>query len=164
MSCDVGGFVGREGQMRQFETGATRDSEEGKLDFEGFLSPVVLARFAEYMHKHRLQADGNLRSSDNWQKGIPKTAYMKSMWRHFMDVWRLHRAALESPLTPVGAAVLEEALCAMLFNVQGYLFEVLTRPEHRLKAPAQVVTPKGSFATNTVRDEIKQWLQEDDAA
>ena len=38
---------------RQFSTGANRNSEEGKLDFEGFISPLVIQRFGEYMHKHR---------------------------------------------------------------------------------------------------------------
>lgn len=105
--------------MRTFETGATRDSDDNKLDYEGFLSPVVLKRFAEYMHRHRTQADGQLRDSDNWQKGIPRDAYMKSLFRHFMDVWSCHRG--------IGSdEQLEEALCAMLFNVQGYLHEYLT--------------------------------------
>ena len=72
--------------MRKFNTGATRDVDNDKLDFEGFLSPTVLIRYAEYMHTHRKQSDGALRDSDNWQKGIPKEVYMKSMWRHFMDV------------------------------------------------------------------------------
>ena len=103
--------------MRKFETGATRNTDEGKLDFEGFLSPAVLHRFAEYMHKNRVQADGNLRAADNWQKGIPKDAYMKSGMRHFFDWWENHRG--------LPAADLEEALCALLFNVQGYLFEIL---------------------------------------
>lgn len=106
--------------MRTFETGATRDTDEDKLDFEGFLSPRVLQRFAEYMHHHRKQADGQLRASDNWQKGIPREAYMKSMWRHFMDVWMMHRS-----VDSVNPLVLEDALCAMLFNVQGYLHELL---------------------------------------
>ena len=103
--------------MRKFETGATRNTDDGKLDFEGFLSPAVLRRFAEYMHKNRVQADGQLRAADNWQKGIPKDAYMKSGMRHFFDWWENHRG--------VSNADLEEALCALFFNVQGYLFEVL---------------------------------------
>jgi len=107
--------------MRQFATGATRDVEEGKLDYEGFLSPLVLERFARYMHQHRVQADGRLRDSDNWQKGIPRSAYIKSAWRHFMDVWTLYRTC------PDANAALEEALCALLFNIQGLLHEVLIR-------------------------------------
>lgn len=73
-------------KIRTFDTGATRDTDEGKLDFEGFLSPLALERFAEYMNKHRQQSDGSLRDSDNWQKGIPVKQYMKSMWRHFFAV------------------------------------------------------------------------------
>ena len=106
--------------MRQFESGATRDTDQDKLDFEGFLSPCVLERFALYMHEHRIQRDGHLRASDNWQKGIPREAYMKSGWRHFMEWWGCHRLGADMPEEDV-----ENALCALLFNVQGYLYEVL---------------------------------------
>lgn len=105
--------------MRTFATGATRDTEVEKLDYEGFLSPVVLKAYAEYMHTNRLQADGSLRSADNWQKGMPLTVYMKSAWRHFHEVWTLHR----NP--PQHNEVLVRALCALLFNVMGYLHETL---------------------------------------
>jgi hypothetical protein len=103
--------------VRTFDTGATRDSDETKPDYEGYLSPAVLVRFGEYMTEHRKQADGALRASDNWQKGIPRAAYIKSAWRHFMDWWRAHRS--ESP------ALVEEACCALMFNVMGYLHEHL---------------------------------------
>lgn len=103
--------------MRQFDTGATRDTDENKLDYEGFLSPLVLEAFARYMHENRVQADGGLRASDNWQKGIPREAYMKSGWRHFMEWWHSHRAA--------DVVARREALCALLFNVMGYLYEDL---------------------------------------
>ena len=46
---------------RTFDTGASRDTEAGKLDFEGFLSPPVLERYAEYLNKHRVMADGSTR-------------------------------------------------------------------------------------------------------
>jgi hypothetical protein len=106
--------------MRVFATGATRNHDHDKLDFEGFLSPLALERFAEYMHKHRLQADGQLRSSDNWQKGIPMDAYMKSAWRHFFAWWKAYRGQPSDELLDIE----EEALCALLFNVQGYLHEL----------------------------------------
>ena len=105
--------------IRTFETGATRDSDVGKLDYEGFLSPHVLKRYAEYMHKHRIQTDGNLRASDNWQKGIPYDTYMKSAWRHFMDWWFWHRRNDNLVLT-------EEAICGLLFNAMGYLHRLMT--------------------------------------
>lgn len=102
-------------EMRQFESGATRTSAEGKLDYEGFLSPIVIERYGQYMHKNRLQPDGTLRESDNWQKGIPLDAYMKSLWRHFLEAWKIHRG---------GEGDMEEALCAIMFNSMGYLHEL----------------------------------------
>jgi len=107
--------------MRTFETGATRDDDSDKKDYEGFLSPAVLYRFAQYMHKNRIQSDGDMRDSDNWQKGIPPDQYMKSMLRHLFDLWLIHRG--RSGLAEVGD--IEEVLCALLFNVMGYLHEEL---------------------------------------
>lgn len=104
--------------IRKFETGATRDSEVGKPDYEGFLSSIVLKRYGEYMSKHRVQSDGSLRNSDNWQKGIPKDQYMKSLLRHVESMWLEHRG-FESQ------DELEEAICAVLFNTMGYLHETL---------------------------------------
>lgn len=71
------------------------------------------------MHKHRLQSNGDLRPSDNWQKGIPRDEYMKSAFRHFMDWWTAHRDE-DLPIE-----FLEEAICALLFNAMGYLRESL---------------------------------------
>ena len=107
-------------QIRTFDSGATRTSEEGKYDYEGFLSPLALERFAAYMHKHRQQADGTMRPSDNWQKGIPLDSYAKSAFRHFFEFWKAHRG-LEVKED------IEESLAALLFNVQGYLHELLQK-------------------------------------
>jgi hypothetical protein len=101
--------------MRTFETGATRDTDENKLDFEGFLSPIVIERYAQYMHKHRKQSDGKLRDSDNWQKGIPIEQYMKSLWRHVFSVWKEHRIG----------KINEDDICAAIFNLMGILHEIL---------------------------------------
>lgn len=111
--------------MRNFTTGATRDTDTGKYDYEGFISPVVMEAFAAYMHFNRLQADGNLRGSDNWQNGIPLDVYMKSGWRHFFDWWREHRE-IE---TKEGVVF---ALCGLMFNLQGYLHELLKADETML--------------------------------
>jgi hypothetical protein len=105
-------------EMRNFDTGATRNVDNSKPDYEGFLSPLALKRFAEYMNANRVQADGKVRDSDNWQKGIPLESYMKSGFRHFFDWWQNHRgiAADED---------IEVALCALMFNAQGYLHEIM---------------------------------------
>mgnify|MGYP003644101723 CR=1 FL=1 len=103
---------------RVFGTGASRNSDEGKLDFEGFLSPTVIKAYAEYMHSMRKLESGELRDSDNWQKGIPTEAYMKSMYRHFFDTWSNYRG-LETPEPQ------KQNLCGLLFNVMGMLHELL---------------------------------------
>jgi hypothetical protein len=105
--------------IRTFETGATRDTDEGKFDYEGFLSPAVLFRFAAYMHRNRRMRDGSLRASDNWQKGIPQEQYVKSLFRHFHTVWWLHRKGLRFE------DCFQEALCGVIFNAMGLLFEAL---------------------------------------
>lgn len=105
-----------EAKIRKFETGATRDTDVSKYDYEGFLSPAVLERFGAYMHKHRVQANGELRDSGNWQRGIPKDAYMKSLIRHVFALWRTHRNVPE-------VENIEDSLCAIMFNAMGYLFE-----------------------------------------
>jgi hypothetical protein len=128
--------------MREFSTGATRDSDENKLDYEGFLSPLVLERYAQYMHKNRKQADGKLRASDSWQKGIPLTAYMKSLWRHFYEAWFLHRyMAREGNLNYSQ----EEALCAVIFNASGYLHELLKQQEKPTPAEAACEVDKNTI-------------------
>ena len=115
-------------KTRKFETGATRDAEEGKYDYEGFLDPVVLERFGKFMTKHRTQTDGSLRESDNWQKGIPLVVYMKSKVRHLVQTWKLHRG--HTTFDEKGNEIdLEESLCAELFNTMGYLHELLKEKE-----------------------------------
>lgn len=106
------------GIIRQFSTGANRDLDTNKLDYEGFLSPLVLEAFATYMNFNRVLADGSVRDSDNWQKGIPLDVYMKSGYRHFIDFWKAHR----------GHTVKEGivwAILGLMFNLQGYLHELL---------------------------------------
>lgn len=110
------------GQVRTFDTGATRDTSEGKLDHEAFLSPLVLVRYGEYMHENRKRSDGSMRDGDDWQKGIPLSAYMKSGWRHMLDVWLLHRG-----YPSVTGADMEDSLCGVMFNVMGYLHTLLTK-------------------------------------
>ena len=107
--------------IRIFKSGATRDIEDGKIDFEGFLSPIVLKCFGEYMHKHRLQKDGKVRESDNWQKLFGENHYdvcAKSMMRHVMDFWLFHRGFK-------GRETLIDALCGIIFNAMAYLYKLL---------------------------------------
>lgn len=104
--------------IRKFSSGATRDTDEGKYDYEAFFSPLVLERRAEYMHKHRKQPDGTLRDGGNWQKGMGLSVFMKSAWRHFSDWWAMHRGGIKGER-------MEETVCALMFNAEGYLFELI---------------------------------------
>jgi len=117
--------------MRQFETGANRNSEDGKLDFEGFFSPLVLERVAQYMHQYRYLEDGTLRDSDNWQKLFGEDHYsvcMKSAWRHFHDMWMEHRGYKSRD-------GMDNAINGLLFNVMAYqlkrLLEELEHPKDK---------------------------------
>lgn len=126
---DIEGNKRRQGEaIRTFDTGATRDIDKGKPDLEGFLSPLVLEAFAIYMDINRTQADGTERASDNWQKGIPPQAYIKSGWRHFFDWWSTYRTLTRGGSIPKGAMF--AATCGLMFNVMGYLHETLKTNEN----------------------------------
>ena len=105
--------------MRTFDTGATRNTETGKPDYSGYLSPHALQRYGAYMLKHQVQADGLVRSSSNWKLGIPLTSYKESLVRHVIDFW----AAFEAG----NMEEAEELACAILFNTQGFLHERLNQ-------------------------------------
>lgn len=105
--------------VETFHTGATRSASATKVDYEGFISPLVVEAYGRFMHFHRELEDGSLRESDNWQKGIPLNNYMKSLLRHVVSLWRWHRG---------GHLVRETVtwtLCAIIFNASGYLHELL---------------------------------------
>lgn len=107
-------------KIRRFDTGATRDVDADKLDFDGFIHPLCELNFAKYMHRHRLQPDGKLRDSANWTKGMPRKEYLKSLMRHVHDL-RLHMHGHgEEAREPI-----LEALAAIRFNVDGLTLEIL---------------------------------------
>jgi hypothetical protein len=108
--------------MRIFESGAIRDNNEGKLDFEGALSPQVLYAFATYMEKHSHTSDGE-RTSDNWQKGFPEDELMKSLMRHVVDLWMLHRGCPCSRPETLKMPDWFDALGGAFFNLQAIWLE-----------------------------------------
>jgi nucleoside 2-deoxyribosyltransferase len=111
---------------RAFESGAIRDTDERKHDYEGFLSIAALRAYGEYMHQHRHLNSGDLRASDNWQQGFPVDVLVKSALRHMFDVWELHRVgkATDFDGRPVE---LTNALCGVLFNVFALLHQEATK-------------------------------------
>lgn len=102
--------------MRHFASGATRDNDSRKLDFDAIFDPRVLEAFAHYMNICRETPEG-LREADNWKHGFPMDVLMKSMWRHFFALWKSHHEFNgDHPLV---------AACALLFNVQAYMKQLI---------------------------------------
>lgn len=128
-------------KMRVFKGGATRNSNDGKYDYEGFFSPIVVEAFGRYMNKHRKQADGNLRDSDNWQKHFGENHFavcIKSLWRHFMDLWFLHRGYKRVDNIDGHGINKEEALMAILFNAMAYTDKLLKDNMKKTKKPVDL--------------------------
>lgn len=122
-------------KIRTFDSGATRDTVEGKLDYVKALCPLVLRRFVQYLDKHRLQPDGNMRDFDNWKKGIPRETYHSSKGRHFFADWLLEEGhKVSDNHGPVNE---EDALCGELFNTMGKLRVIL------LKKDKEFICPEG---------------------
>lgn len=113
------------GTVRQFATGAIRDTSEGKYEPWGFTSALVTKRFCAYMHQNRTQSDGNLRDSDNWKLGITQKVYKDSLSRHIEDL----KLILEGFADEATEPDIETVLCAVRFNVEGLLHEILK--QHR---------------------------------
>ena len=109
-----------DGILTTFETGATRGTSEGKIDLEGAFSVLAFERYGEYMLEHQTQSDGKPRESDNWQKGFPKSSLMKSLLRHVVLLWKIHRG-----FRVTGQKELEDTLCAIIFNAQNFLHVTL---------------------------------------
>ena len=114
-------------EIRTFGSGATRDTDEGKLDFEAALSPIVVERFVQYMCKNKKQANGKIRECDNWQ-GLFGPAHLnvclKSAMRHMWSWWKAHRGYSV-------ADGLEDAVCGVIFNAMAYLFKILNERTER---------------------------------
>lgn len=102
--------------MRHFESGGVRDTDQGKIDIEGCLPPLVLQKYAEYMLRHTVQSDGNKRGSDNWQAHFGEDHYAicaKSFLRHALDFW------LEQRKLPSREGM-ESAIHGCLFNLLAF--------------------------------------------
>lgn len=112
-------------QIQQFESGATRDGDITKLSYVKALSPIVLQYYVDYIGRHRLQSNGNLRDWDNWKKGITQERYLDGLGRHNIAVWLLCQGFPANDNH--GPVTLKDSLCGVIFNAQGILHEILKK-------------------------------------
>jgi hypothetical protein len=95
-----------------FETGAVRDTQDGKPDFLECLSPLAVWRYGEYM----AQASAKY-GAGNWKKGIPVESYVKSLERHLLKLKM--QLAYGYDLEPN-----VDHAAAIMFNAMGILHEL----------------------------------------
>jgi|SRR5690606_29218138 len=112
-----------DGVLRMSESGAIRNSDVGKINYQGALSPLILEAYGKYIEKHSLLPDGTRRNNKNWQKlfGTPeehRQVCIESAWRHFIDLLMEHDG-YES------RDGIDEALGGLMFNIQAYWFSIL---------------------------------------
>jgi hypothetical protein len=124
--------------IRRFATGAIRDTATGKYEYARHLDSRALRRYVAYMHHHRNLSDGSTREPDNWKAGMGES-YVDSLWRHVMDVWELDQWGSATDHRTGKPVDMEEALCGVLFNAFGKLYEVL-----KAKAAAEKGAPAES--------------------
>lgn len=127
----------RTAEIRTFDTGATRSALGNKLEYDGYLNPLVLKRFAEYMKKHQTQENGEQRAADNWQRNIPMKDLHDSKKRHDMDVWLYVKGYPEE-----ATETLEESLCAAIFGNMAMLKQVMEQSGRGLGGMCQVLEEK----------------------
>lgn len=118
--------------MRKFASGATRDADNTKPDPEGCYHPLVLKAVSDYMAKHSYLPDGTRRAADNWQAGMPRAVWRKSLERHWLDVKLHDKGHGDQAREP-----LIDALCGVVFNAQGRLLEELLNRNLSEDAPGR---------------------------
>lgn len=112
--------------MQGFAGGAMRSNNVARPDPVGYISPLAMAGFHDYMLRNQRMADGRMRRSDNWKAGMPCPRYMTSLLRHAHDThthWdSLKHGYAEDDYEALKA--LKEALYGIMFNAQGLLHEI----------------------------------------
>ncbi|MFM9826722.1 dATP/dGTP diphosphohydrolase domain-containing protein [Flavobacterium sp.] len=98
-------------EIRKFESGAIRDSENGKEDYIETISWIAFRRYAQYMTKCKEKY-----GAGNFKKSIPIDSYECSLVRHLQKY-------LANKYESQDIEKESCHLCAMLFNIFGILHE-----------------------------------------
>lgn len=98
-------------KITKFQTGAIRDTQEGKVDFIETISWTAFNRYAKYMTGKKSKY-----GTGNFKKGIPIESYEQSLLRH------VHKY-LVNKYENGDEEIAEDHLSAMVFNIFGILHE-----------------------------------------
>lgn len=90
------------GDKEKFESGATREAKRGR-GLPALIYPGLMIRLSKW-----LETGAENHEPRNWEQGIPSESYLNSLYRHVISYHAGDRS--------------EDHLAAMLFNVQGLLF------------------------------------------
>ena len=97
------------GKKEEFETGATRETKEGK-GLPALIYPGLLLRLAKW-----LEIGAKNHGARNWEQGIPSESYLNSDYRHTIAYHMGDRS--------------EDHLAAKLFNTMGLIYNEEQKPE-----------------------------------
>lgn len=97
--------------ITKFNTGAIRDSQEGKEDYIETIPWASMKRFAKYMTSKKAKY-----GAGNFKKGIPISSYEQSLLRHIQKY-------IENKYEGGTVEVNEDHLSAIVFNVFGIMYE-----------------------------------------
>jgi hypothetical protein len=103
-------WLGDDMEVTQFETGAIRDSQEGKEQYTETISWTAFKRYAEYMTGKREKY-----GQGNFKKGIPIESYENSLVRHLVKYMVNKEGGSLEPE--------EDHLAAIVFNAFGIMHE-----------------------------------------
>lgn len=97
--------------ITKFNTGAIRDSQEGKEDYVETISWTAMKRYAQYMTSKKVKY-----GAGNFKKGIPIESYEQSLLRHIQKYIqnKYEKGTIEAN---------EDHLAAIVFNVFGIMHE-----------------------------------------
>lgn len=97
--------------VRQFNTGAIRDTDDSKEDYTETISWTAFKRYAQYMTGKKKKY-----GSGNFKKGIPVSSYEESLLRHVQKY-------MENKHEEGVVETEEDHLSAMVFNIFGIMHE-----------------------------------------
>ena len=101
--------------ITEFDTGAIRDTQEGKVDFVETISFTAHHRYAKYMTGKKAKY-----GVGNFKKGIPIESYEMSLLRHIDKYFRNKYEGGTDELE-------EDHVAAMRFNIDGIMHEEETK-------------------------------------